>query len=138
VSGLGSARVMAFVATREPEAARAFYHEALGLRLIADEQSALVFDANGTQLRIQKVRDHTPFPYTVLGWAVRDIQDALADLSAKGVSFERYEWLPADATGVWTAPDGTKVAWFKDPDGNLLSLTEFGAGKPRPPLRRVR
>lgn len=122
---LGSADVMAFVATRDPAAARTFYAETLGLRLVADDQFALVFDANGTELRVQKVPEPAPLSYTVLGWKVADIGETVRWLAAKGVRFESYEWLPQDESGVWTAPDGTRVAWFKDPDGNLLSLTQF-------------
>ena len=121
---LGSAEVISFVATDNPAAAREFYAETLGLRLVADEEFALVFDANGTSLRVQKVRDHTPLPYTALGWKVSNIEDAVSRLRAKGVRFERFPWHPQDESGVWATPDGAKVAWFKDPDGNLLSLTE--------------
>lgn len=121
---LGSAPLMAFVATDEPAASKAFYTQTLGLRLVADESFALVFDANGTPLRVQKVREHTPLPYTVLGWIVADIAAVVRRLGTEGVHFERYGWFQQDATGVWTAPDGTKVAWFRDPDGNVLSLTQ--------------
>ena len=121
---LGSAEVISFVATDNPAAAREFYAETLGLRLVADEEFALVFDANGTSLRVQKVRDHTPLPYTALGWKVSNVHDAVSRLRAKGVRFERFPWHPQDESGVWVTPDGAKVAWFKDPDGNLLSLTE--------------
>jgi YD repeat-containing protein len=137
---LGSASVIAFVATDEPVASKAFYAETLGLRLVADESFALVFDASGTPLRVQKVREHTPLPYTVLGWIVTDISAAVARLGDQGVSFERYGWFEQDKRGVWTAPDGTKVAWFKDPDGNVLSLTEAAAKADAPrraaPARR--
>jgi hypothetical protein len=97
----------------------------LGLRLVADERSAVVFDANGTVLRVSKVREVVAAPYTVLGWRVRDLAPVAAALVAKGVRFEMIPGFDQDAQGVWTAPDRTKVAWFKDPDGNLLSLTEF-------------
>jgi catechol 2,3-dioxygenase-like lactoylglutathione lyase family enzyme len=133
---LGSADLMAFVATRDAAAARSFYGETLGalphqgplplgLRLVSDDSFALVFDANGTELRVQKVSEPPPLSYTVLGWKVTDIRETVARLAAKGVRFETYEWLPQDESGVWTAPDGTRVAWFKDSDGNLLSLTQF-------------
>jgi hypothetical protein len=95
--------------------------------LISDDEFALAFESNGTQLRIQKVQRITPPPFTVLGWQVTDIQAAIATLSQAGVSFERYSFMQQDAAGVWTAPGGTKVAWFKDPDGNLLSLSESPA-----------
>ena len=91
---------------------------------MADAPVALEFDAHGTMLRIAKVRELSPAPYTVLGWNVPDISGAVNLLRAKRVSFERYEGMDQDAGGVWTSPGGAKVAWFKDPDGNTLSLTE--------------
>jgi len=124
---LGSGDLMAFVATKDPQRSRDFYQHTLGLRLVADEAYALVFDANGTMLRVQKVREMAPAPYTALGWQVPNIREAIRALIEKGVTFERFglEAFPQDDLGIWTADDGTKVAWFKDPDGNTLSLTEF-------------
>ena len=124
---LGTAKLMAFVATKDSARARAFYEGRLGLRLVADESFALVFDANGTILRVQKVAEVAVAKYTALGWEVPDIRAAIDGLAAKGVSMEQFEleFFPQDEAGIWTAPDGTKVAWFKDPDGNMLSLTEF-------------
>jgi catechol 2,3-dioxygenase-like lactoylglutathione lyase family enzyme len=121
---LRSAALTAFLATANPERAKAFYRETLGLRLLTDDQFALAFDANGTELRIQKVEKLKPHPFTSLGWHVPDIAQAVTDLLKQGVSFERYEFMKQDKLGVWKAPSGAKVAWFKDPDGNLLSLTE--------------
>lgn len=121
---LGSARVQAFVATKDSGAARAFYADVLGLRLVADEPYALVFDAGGTELRVQKVRELSPHPFTSLGWLVSDIGDAVRSLGERGVRFERYEWVTQDGLGIWTADDGTRVAWFRDPDGNLLSVAQ--------------
>jgi len=97
----------------------------LGLTLVADEPWALVFDAHGAMLRIQKTPELVPAKHTVLGWRVPDIEETMIGLAAKGVRFERYSFLPQDELGVWTTPDGTRVAWFKDPDGNTLSLTQF-------------
>ena|SRR5260370_12619689 len=122
---LGSQKLMAFVATRDSARAQSFYQDVLGLRLVADEEWAVVFDANGTMLRIQKVREMTAAPYTALGWQVPDIRRAVSSLREKKVPFERYPFLEQDEAGIWTAPGGAKVAWFKDPDGNLLSLTQF-------------
>ncbi len=119
--------VIAFVATKKPEAAKAFYSKVLGLRLVADTPFALVYEARGNMLRISKVRELTPAPYTVLGWKVADIRAAMADLTRTGVTFERYEGMAQDEVGIWTTPDGHKVSWFKDPDGNTLSLTQFRA-----------
>lgn len=122
---LGTSELAAFVATKDPEQAREFYEGKLGLRFVSDEPYAIVFDANGTTLRIQKVQDVLPLPYTALGWHVTDITSVVASLAAKGVSFERYEFIPQDNLGIATFPGGAKVAWFKDPDGNLLSLDEY-------------
>jgi hypothetical protein len=97
----------------------------LGLRLVAAEAFALVFDAHGTMLRISKVQALTPAPYTVLGWQVPDIGAAIKHLAEQGVRFEHYAGLGQDERGVCAFPDGTQVAWFKDPDGNTLSLTQF-------------
>jgi catechol 2,3-dioxygenase-like lactoylglutathione lyase family enzyme len=118
--------IIAFVATKSPERARDFYENVLGLKLVADEQWAIVFDAKGTMLRIQKVQDLRPQPFTALGFRVPDIASAVRELTGKGVDFVRYEFLPQDALGIWDAPGGGRVAWFRDPDGNLLSLTQFG------------
>jgi catechol 2,3-dioxygenase-like lactoylglutathione lyase family enzyme len=121
---LRKAKLTAFVATARPGRARTFYQKTLGLRLVGDDQFALAFDSNGVQLRIQKVDRIKPPSFTVLGWEVPSIRRAMAALSKGGVTFERYEFLDQDEAGVWTAPSGTRVAWFKDPDGNLLSLAQ--------------
>jgi len=122
---LGSESLIAFVATADPARSKAFYEQILGLRLIADEEHAVVFDANGTMLRIQKVPEIVPPPHTTLGWRVRDIARTVTLLRGKQVEPERYPYMQQDALGIWTAPSGAKVVWFKDPDGNLLSLTEL-------------
>jgi catechol 2,3-dioxygenase-like lactoylglutathione lyase family enzyme len=122
---LNSSDVIAFVATRDADGARAFYEGILGLRLMSDEPFALVFDASGTMLRIAKVQELTPARHTVLGWRVADIRATTAALAARGVVFERYDGMAQDDLGVWNAPGGAKVAWFRDPDGNTLSLTQF-------------
>ena len=129
MSALTSCNLIAFVATARPGDARSFYEGVLGLRLVADQPVALIFDANGTMLRVAKVQAVTPAPYTALGWAVLDITGAVAELAGKGVSFERFAGLDQDSAGVWASPDGAKVAWFRDPDGNLISLTEFPDGR---------
>lgn len=122
---LENANVMCFVATTHPEKARAFYADTLGLRLTAEDDFALAFDVHGIMLRVQKVESLTPAPYTVMGWAVDDIAAAVDHLSAKGVAFDRYPGMGQDPRGVWAAPSGARVAWFKDPDGNTLSLTQL-------------
>jgi len=122
-------KVIGFVATQNPARALKFYAGALGLKLISDEPFAIVFDANGTMLRVQKVHELRPARHTVLGWEVSDIRARIQELAAKGVRFERFDGLAQDESGVWTTPSGAKVAWFKDPDGNTLSLTQFQSGK---------
>ena len=117
--------LIAFATTAQPERALAFSRDVLGLPLIADEHFALVFDAHGTMLRIAKMRDFTAQPGTVVGWRVDDIRAMVAALMVLGVTFERYPGMPQDEWGVMTFPERSKVAWFKDPDGNTLSLTEF-------------
>jgi catechol 2,3-dioxygenase-like lactoylglutathione lyase family enzyme len=121
---LTAAKLVAFVATTDSERAKAFYSDVLGLRLVADEPYALVYDAAGVTLRVQKAPAFTPLPHTVLGWHVASIASAVAALAKHGVSFERYPGMQQDAAGIWSSPSGARVAWFKDPDGNLLSLTE--------------
>jgi catechol 2,3-dioxygenase-like lactoylglutathione lyase family enzyme len=122
---LGTQAVVAFIAPRDGQLARDFYEQTLGLRLIADEPWVLVFDANGTTLRIQKVDAFTPFPFTVLGWTVPDVESVVAALEKRGVRLERYDGMNQDARGIWRSPSGARVAWFKDPDGNTLSLTQL-------------
>ncbi len=124
---LGTCDLIAFAATTDPARAREFYESVLGLRFVADEPHSLVFDANGTMLRVQKAQQVTVAPYTRLGWRVPDIARAVADLVDRGVSFTRYDFLAQDERGIWTTPDGARIAWFTDPDGNTLSLTEWPA-----------
>jgi catechol 2,3-dioxygenase-like lactoylglutathione lyase family enzyme len=114
-----------FLATAKAERSRAFYERVLGLAFVADEPPALVFQAGDSMLRIQKVdRVHTA-PYTALGWAVSDIRRTVHNLRAAGVVFQRYEGMDQDDDGIWPAPSGALVAWFQDPDGHVLSLTQF-------------
>jgi catechol 2,3-dioxygenase-like lactoylglutathione lyase family enzyme len=129
-SGLATSRVMAFVATSDAARARTFYADVLGLAFVSDVQYALVFDSNGTMLRIQKTDEVHPAPYTALGWQVDDIVATVRQLSQRGAVFERYGFMEQDEHGIWTTPDGSKVAWFKDPDGNTLSLTQFAHATP--------
>jgi len=117
-------KIVAFVATRNADKAKLFYADKLGLRFANDDGFALVFDIAGTMLRIVRVKEFTPFPFTVLGWEVEAIEQAVADLGAKGVAFERFPGLPQDPLGIWAAPGGARVAWFKDPDGNVLSVSQ--------------
>jgi catechol 2,3-dioxygenase-like lactoylglutathione lyase family enzyme len=118
-------KIISFVATLHSERAREFYETTLGLRLVNDDPFALVFDVGGTMLRVQKVQELQPAKHTVLGWEVPDIRTRIQELTRKGVRFERFPGLPQDEVGVWAAPSGGLIAWFKDPDGNTLSLTQF-------------
>ena len=114
----------AFVPTVKPDQAKSFYKDTLGLKLLSEDNYALEFDANGTLLRVTMVRDFRPQVFTVLGWNVADIVSVITSLNQKGVVCEKYGFMEQDDLGVWTSPGGSKVAWFKDPDGNVLSLTE--------------
>ncbi len=123
---LASASLIAFSVTRDSARALHFYRDVLGLTLVEDSPYALVFDANGTMLRVQKVADYTPHPFTQVGWKVNDIRKVAAELAGLGVALERYPFLQQDDLGTWSSPDGSAVvAWFKDPDGNLVSLTQW-------------
>jgi catechol 2,3-dioxygenase-like lactoylglutathione lyase family enzyme len=98
----------------------------LGLRVLSQDNFALVLDANGIMLRVTSVPPgFKPQPFTVLGWQVPDIAREVSALKQKGVQFERYGLPTQDAEGIWSAPGGAKIAWFKDPDGNILSLTQM-------------
>ena len=124
---LGKADLVAFVPTRNPAEARAFYERALGLEFVSDDPFALVFNANGVTVRIadvSAVRDFKPAPFTILGWHVPNADAAVRELQARGVAFERFPGMQQSKTGIWTSPSGAKVAWFKDPEGNILSVTE--------------
>jgi catechol 2,3-dioxygenase-like lactoylglutathione lyase family enzyme len=122
---LGTSKLVAFVGTRNGEHAKAFYRDKLGLRLVSEDGFALVFDAGGTVLRVTMVEVVSAAKYTVLGWQVKDIKLAVQALGGKGVRFERFEFLKQDESGVWEAPGGARVAWFKDPDGNVLSVSQM-------------
>lgn len=122
---LQDARPVTFVATADPARALHFYRDVLGLPLSDDGPHALVFDNRGVPLRVQKAATITPAPYTVLGWDVLDIAAEVATLVERGVVLERYPWLEQDSAGVWTTPGGARVAWFTDPDGNVLSLCQL-------------
>jgi catechol 2,3-dioxygenase-like lactoylglutathione lyase family enzyme len=121
---LGSIDIVAFVPTRDAEKARAFYEGVLGLRFVKDDGFALVFEANGIMVRAAKMKDFRPAQYTILGWQVTDIKNVVCALQTKGVHFEIFGFFKQDELGIWTAPTGDKVAWFKDPDGNILSVSQ--------------
>jgi catechol 2,3-dioxygenase-like lactoylglutathione lyase family enzyme len=121
---LETANLVAFLSTARPEESRRFYQETLGLISLGEDPRTLMFDCNGITLRIQKLKTVTPGPQTVLGWQVGDLVREMHALAPKGVTFLRYDGLDQDRIGIWTAPGGTRIAWFKDPDGNVLSLSE--------------
>jgi catechol 2,3-dioxygenase-like lactoylglutathione lyase family enzyme len=123
---LGSTDIVAFVAITNAEQARAFYEGVLGLRFVKDDGFALVFDANGIMVRAAQMKEFTPPQFTVLGWQVSGIEDVVRELAKKGVHFEIFGFFKQDELGIWTAPTGDKVAWFKDPDGNILSVSQHG------------
>jgi catechol 2,3-dioxygenase-like lactoylglutathione lyase family enzyme len=125
---LGSRSIVGFVPCRHPRKARRFYEGVLGLKFVSKDRFASVFDANGIMVRVvdvSGVSGFKPAPFTILGWEVPDVGKAIRGLRRKGVKFERYDGMRQDALGIWTSPSGAKVAWFKDPDGNVLSLTEY-------------
>jgi catechol 2,3-dioxygenase-like lactoylglutathione lyase family enzyme len=124
---LGSADLIAFVPTRDQARAQQFYEHTLGLEFISADPFALVFNASGTTLRIANVsdvKDFRPAPFTIVGWQVTNVSDSIGDLQKKGVHVERFPGMDQDAQGIWQSPSGAKVAWFKDPDGNILSITQ--------------
>jgi catechol 2,3-dioxygenase-like lactoylglutathione lyase family enzyme len=125
-------RIIGFVTTNDAAKARAFYGDVLGFRLMDEDDYALVFDANGTMLRVNKGRGFQPAQGTVLGWGVEDIHAAVRELAPRGVHFEQFglPFLQQDELGVWTAPNGDRVAWFKDPDGNVLSVSQHAGARP--------
>jgi catechol 2,3-dioxygenase-like lactoylglutathione lyase family enzyme len=133
---LTSRPIIAFVATTDPARAKKFYAKTLGLRLVSEDSFALVFDAAGTMVRVAVVQALQPAGYTVLGWIVPDIRRAVAALARKGVTFRRYDGLEQDERGVWLSPSGARIAWFEDPDGNTLSLTQFERAARRRPRKR--
>src|SRR6476646_551435 len=122
---LKSRPIVAFVATTNPKRAKPCYAKTLGLRLVSEDGFALAFDAGGTMLRVAIVKTLQPAGYTVLGWIVPDIAKAVRDLVKNGVIFQRYEGMPQDDLGIWSSPSGARFAWFTDPEGNTLSLTEL-------------
>lgn len=116
---------MAFVATTNPEGAKKFYRDTLKLPLMSEELPfALVFDLGGTMLRVTIVEKFNPAPFTVLGWKVPDIVVAMKALQKAGVTFQRFPGMDQDGLGIWKSPSGAKIAWFKDPEGNTLSLSQ--------------
>jgi catechol 2,3-dioxygenase-like lactoylglutathione lyase family enzyme len=122
---LSNHKIVALVAISDGDKAKRFYVDKLGLKFLSDDGFAIVLDANGNKVRLTKMKEVKPQPFTVLGWETADIAADIRQLQGNGVAFERFhDFMKQDELGVWTAPDGTKVAWFKDPDGNILSLSQ--------------
>lgn len=125
---LTDAKIMGFVPSEKPAEAKKFYTETLGLKLLSDDPFGSMYSVHGTlTLRIQKVRELQPQPFTTFGWQIDDIEAAVTSLAARGVKFEVYGFPSQDARGICTFDGGARVAWFKDPDGNTLSITQFSA-----------
>lgn len=122
---LTSARLQTLVWTSRRDEEAQFYGEVLGLNYKGNSHGALVYDVGGGELRVSPVPATTPSEHTVMGFAVADVPAAVSALSERGVVFERFSHFQHDETGVWTAPDGAKVAWLRDPDGNLLSIVQY-------------
>jgi catechol 2,3-dioxygenase-like lactoylglutathione lyase family enzyme len=122
---LGDAMVTPMVGTVQPDASKAFYQDVLGLKFLSEDQFAAIYEARNARLRVSRVPAVTPAPYAVLAFTVDNIEVVVDALSAKGVIFQRYAFFVQDARGIWTAPGGTKVAWFHDPDLNLLSVAQY-------------
>ena len=121
---LGSTNIVAFVPITDTAKARAFYESVVGLRFVKDDGFAMVLDANGIMVRAAKMKEVKPAQFTILGWQVTDIENVVRSLQKKGVHFEIFGFFKQDELGIWTAPTGDKVAWFKDPDGNILSVSQ--------------
>lgn len=124
---LGKEKTIAFLATANAGLSLKFYRDLLGLKLVSEDDFAIVFHLNEIELRIQKLEKVVPQPQTVLGWSVKSIEQSVQNLVGSGVSFEHYGGMAQNALGIWTSPSGAKIAWFKDPDSNILSLTEHAA-----------
>jgi len=118
-------KIVAFVPTKDAKKARLFYEGILGLRFVSEDKFALVLDANGIMVRVALTPEFDPQPFTIMGWEVSDIKKEVARLQGQGVRLEMYGMKGQDEQGIWSSPNGAKVAWFKDPEGNVLSLTQF-------------
>jgi catechol 2,3-dioxygenase-like lactoylglutathione lyase family enzyme len=121
---LAASKIIGFVPTKDSQKARGFYEGKLEFQFVSDDPFALVVKAGETMIRVAKAQDFTPAPYTVMGWEVSDIEAVVGWLQARGVAMEKYPFVEDRDRGIWTAPTGDKVAWFKDPDGNVLSVSQ--------------
>jgi catechol 2,3-dioxygenase-like lactoylglutathione lyase family enzyme len=121
---LAAGKLIGFVPTKDAGRSREFYEGKLGFKFISNDEFALVMQAGENMIRIAKARDFSPARYTVMGWEVTDIEANVKWLNGRGVIFEKYPFVQDRELGIWTTPNGDKVAWFKDPDGNVLSISE--------------
>jgi catechol 2,3-dioxygenase-like lactoylglutathione lyase family enzyme len=122
---LASSKIIGVIPTLDSKRAREFYEGKLGFRFVSDDQFALVMMAGDTMLRISKVpKGFVPAGFTILGWEAKDIEAMARWLQGRGVAFEKYPFVQDQELGIWTAPGGDRVAWFKDPDGNVLSISQ--------------
>ncbi len=122
---LADSKLVGFVVTTDFIKARSFYEGRLGLRFVSQDAFALVVESNGNAVRISKLAELKPQSFTVLGWEVHDIDAKVDELAGKGISFEKYGFPGQDDRGIWKSPSGARVAWFKDPDGNVLSISQM-------------
>ena len=121
---LSTGKLIGFVPTKDSARSREFYEGKLGFKFVSDDQFALVMQAGESMIRIAKAGKFTPAQYTVMGWEVTDIEAMVKWLNERGVTFEKYPFVQDQKSGIWTTPNGDKIAWFKDPDGNVLSLSQ--------------
>lgn len=121
---IGKAKLLSLIGTARAEEAKVFYRDTLGLKFVVDDPFAIVFDMDGADLRVSKVPGFMPSAFAVLGFEVKDINAEIDAIVSRGVKMERYTFFQQDERGVWSGPDGTKVAWFKDPDGNIVSFVQ--------------
>jgi catechol 2,3-dioxygenase-like lactoylglutathione lyase family enzyme len=121
---LAASKLIGFVPTKDSKRSREFYEGKLGFQFVSDDQFALVMQAGDSMIRIAKADNFTPAQYTVMGWEVTEIEAMVKWLNGRGVVFEKYPFVQDRELGIWTTPNGDKVAWFKDPDGNVLSLSQ--------------
>ena len=122
---LANGMLKAFIPTVNPQEAILFYRDLLGFELMSEDDYAMEFNANGTLLRVTIVDEFVPQPFTILGWNIENLVFTVRQFNEKNIYFEIFDFLEQDDLGIWNSPDGAKVAWFKDPDGNILSLTEL-------------
>ena len=121
---LASGKMVGFLFTKYYDQSRAFFEDKLGFQFASVDQYGLVMRAGGTPIRISRIPNFTPAQGTVLGWEVQNIEAVVTWLKDRGVTFEKYPFVQDRELGIWTTPTGDKVAWFKDPDGNVLSVSQ--------------